>query len=69
MRRCRRCSCERLDIVRESLTRRGNNEYAMCWYRCAGCREISLSYRRLHEPAAPDTRGVPSSFRDPVLSR
>ena len=81
MKRCRRCNCHQLEIVRESVTQRGIHQYAMCWYRCPRCHEVSLSYRLLGdlpEPAAPYGRArdsdrspeaAPHSDTDPVLSR
>lgn len=81
MKGCRRCGSSTLAVVRESVTRRGRHEYAMCWYRCPQCNEVSLSYRLLHELPHPDAAsalfpaeevGEPAlspAEPDPVLSR
>lgn len=81
MKQCRRCNCNRLQIARESVTRRGRHQYAMCWYRCPECHDVSLSYRPLDVVAGPPTslssvpdadvgvRSYSDSESDPVLSR
>jgi len=73
MKHCRRCNCGELEVVRETVTRRGRHQYAMCWYRCPDCHEVSLSYRPLHafveEPSSVPARSELSPPEgDPVLS-
>jgi uncharacterized protein with PIN domain len=49
MKRCGRCNFASPLVIRESVTRRGRHEYAMRWYRCPQCNEVSLSYRRVRD--------------------
>ena len=81
MKRCRRCQHPGLDMVREAVTRRGRREYTVSWYRCPGCHEVSLSYRRVQQPPRIEMTvsnrveertpaGVTASLdADPALSR
>lgn len=71
MRRCGRCNCTSLVVIRESVTRRGRHEYAMRWYRCSQCNEVSLSYRRVRDlvpPAAPYAEDREAGTENPWLS-
>jgi hypothetical protein len=47
MKRCRRCNCSSLNIIRETTTRRARHEYTLYWYSCPECQEVSFSYRIL----------------------
>lgn len=45
VKQCRRCSEPALDIIRESIVRRGPRSYLVCWYRCTACQDVSFGYR------------------------
>jgi hypothetical protein len=48
---CRRCDQRALDVIRESIVRRGQRSYLVCWYRCAACQDVSFGYRQFPESA------------------
>jgi hypothetical protein len=55
MKECRRCDEKSLEVIRESIVRRGPRSYLVCWYRCTACQDVSFGYRQFpeHANAAP----------------
>jgi hypothetical protein len=49
VKQCRRCNEEALDIIRESIVRRGARSFLICWYRCTSCQDVSFGYRLFPE--------------------
>jgi hypothetical protein len=59
LKECRRCDERSLEVIRESIVRRGRRSYLVCWYRCAACQDVSFGYRQFPEdsqsPSVVDT--------------
>jgi hypothetical protein len=51
VKQCRRCTVETLEIIRESIVRRGPRTYLVSWHRCPGCQDVSFSYRLFPDSA------------------
>jgi hypothetical protein len=49
-----------VEVVRESISRRGTRAYAIYWFRCPQCQEVSLRYRRLQDLPDDPPAGVES---------
>jgi hypothetical protein len=75
MQQCRRCNDVSVEVVRESISRRGTHVYTIFWFRCPHCQEVSLRYRRLRDlpdnlaPTAASTAQESSEDRAPALPR
>jgi hypothetical protein len=65
VKQCRRCNQEAVDIIRESIVRRGPRSYLVCWYRCSACQDVSFGYRLFPESGeAGPSRELPDFDRE-----
>jgi hypothetical protein len=65
---CRLCGYSAAEKVRESIARRGARQYAMRWYLCPDCRDLSFAYR-VSSRSEPGSEAVDvSGVDEPITS-